>query len=100
MLGQELREPGEGRTLDNRQIVSVHHMRAAFASRLDKVSKMFAQFGGASSDVDHRRAVFFYPFTHTLRRLVFHHLASPRRSIDMTMTTGLVAFAAHIDLES
>src|SRR5688572_6496690 len=83
----------------NREIAPIHHM-AANGSRLsDQPSKVAIQLRRPARDVHDSGTRFLNPSNDFVSDLRSHHFRSPRRSINMAMTAGLIAFASDVQLQ-
>lgn len=99
MLSQVLRKPSEGRRLDYCEIVSVNDMAANFPCGFDKKVEVVAELWRSARDVHDLGPMLANPLTHPVRHRFGHHLLAPWRGVHMAMLTGLVAFAADVDLQ-
>ena len=60
---------------------------------------MVRQLGRTTSDVHNLGCMCGDPLTNPVRGGFIQHLTSPRCRVDMAMATGLVTFAAHVELQ-
>ena len=60
---------------------------------------MLRQFRRAAGDVDHGGFVSGYPILQTRCGIGGEHLGAPRGGVHVAMAAGLVALAAHVELE-
>ena len=60
---------------------------------------MVRQLGRTTSDVHNLGCMCSDPLTNPVRGGFIQHFTSPRCRIDMAMAAGLIAFAAHVELQ-
>jgi len=72
---------------------------ASAATDFDKEPKRVAQLGRAAGNIDNGRPILGDPVADSFGGGAINHLGSPRGGIDMTMAAGLIAFAAHVELQ-
>ena len=93
------RQPAMGVGFDDGKVVAVHDLAVAVAGRLDEAAEVFAQLRRAAGEVNHCGPMSANPLPHPLRHRRGHHFRAPRRGIHVTMSAGLVASAAQVDLQ-
>ena len=99
MPGEILGEIGVGCGFDNGEVVAINDTSADRACCFHEGAEVLAQLRRASGDVNDGGQMLDDPRGNFARRLRIHHLGSMRSCIDVAVSAGLIALAAHIDLE-
>ena len=99
MRGEVFGEVGVGLGLDDGEVVAVNDVRADATGGLDEIAEVLAEFGCAAGDVHNLRALLLDPCTDFFRIGLGDHFGAPRCGVHMAVAAGLVALAAHVDLQ-
>ena len=98
VFGEELRQVRVRWRVENGQVAAIHDVPPERATLLDEPAKVGVQLRRAARDVDAGFGAREHPQAR-LHGLARHGLAPVRSGVDVTVVAGLIAHAAHVQLQ-